>query len=47
MSNDTHPLAPFRVNGPLANMPEFHKAFGVKPGDPLCRPEELRNRLWP
>lgn len=47
MSNDPHPLAPFRVNGPLANMPEFHAAFGVKPGDPLCRPEQLRHRLWP
>ncbi|MFC3363539.1 M13 family metallopeptidase [Pedobacter fastidiosus] len=27
---DVHAPAQYRVNGPLANVPEFHKAFGIK-----------------
>jgi len=46
MSTDPHPLAPFRVNGPLANMTSFHDAFQVKDGDPMLRPIEKRNKLW-
>lgn len=34
---DPHPLARFRVNGPLSNMPEFAAAFGCKKGDPMVR----------
>jgi len=32
----------WRVNGPLANVPEFYEAFGVHPGQPMWRPPELR-----
>lgn len=46
LSNDPHPLPYFRVIGPLANLREFHEAFGVKPGDPMMRPEAMRNKLW-
>ena len=46
LQTDPHPLPEFRVNGPLANMPAFHQAFGLQPGDPMVRPEERRNALW-
>jgi putative endopeptidase len=41
-----HPLARFRVIGPLANLPEFAHAFGCKHGDPMVRPAEQRCRIW-
>lgn len=41
-----HAPSKFRTNGPLANLPEFHAAFGCKPGDPMVRPEELRVAIW-
>jgi putative endopeptidase len=44
----TNPHAPgkWRVDGPLANMPEFKAAWGCKDGDPMVRPEGLRARIW-
>ncbi|HKJ91762.1 MAG TPA: M13-type metalloendopeptidase, partial [Longimicrobiales bacterium] len=44
----TDPHAPnrYRVNGPLANMDEFYKAFGVRPGDAMFLPPEARVRIW-
>jgi putative endopeptidase len=44
----TNPHSPgrWRVNGPLANMPEFRTAFGCKEGDPMVRPDSLRARIW-
>ncbi|HEX8888315.1 MAG TPA: M13 family metallopeptidase [Pyrinomonadaceae bacterium] len=41
---DPHPLARFRVNGPLSNMPAFAQAFGCKAGDPMVRAE--RCQIW-
>ncbi|PYS50664.1 MAG: M13 family peptidase [Acidobacteria bacterium] len=41
---DPHPLAKFRVNGPLSNMPAFAQAYGCKPGDPMVRAE--RCQIW-
>jgi predicted metalloendopeptidase len=38
--------AHWRVNGPLANMPEFSAAFGCKAGDQMVRPDSLRPRIW-
>jgi putative endopeptidase len=35
-----------RVNGPLANIPEFYAAFGVKPGDPMWRADSVRVQIW-
>jgi len=43
---DPHAPARYRVNGPLANLPEFHRAFGVRDGEPMCRPEAERPTLW-
>lgn len=43
---DPHPLAKFRVNGPLANLPQFAAAFQCKDGDPMVRPEKDRCVIW-
>ncbi len=43
---DVHAPVEFRVNGPLSNMPEFHKAFGIKPGDAMYRPDSLQIVIW-
>jgi endothelin-converting enzyme/putative endopeptidase len=46
LQTDPHPLGKFRANGTLMNVPEFHKAFQCKAGDPMVRPEGQRCRLW-
>lgn len=43
---DVHSLGINRVHGPIANMPEFHEAFNVEPGDELYIPEEERASIW-
>ncbi|HJV38941.1 MAG TPA: M13 family metallopeptidase [Geothrix sp.] len=43
---DPHSPAKFRVNGPLANLPEFYEAFGCQDGDPMKRPEKDRPAIW-
>lgn len=43
---DVHAPAKYRVIGPLANMPEFYEAFGVKPGDKMYRTDSLRIVIW-
>jgi putative endopeptidase len=43
-ATDPHSPAKWRVNGLVANMPEFAKAFSCKPGAPL-NPEK-RCRVW-
>ena len=44
----TNPHAPgkWRVDGPLANMPEFKAAWGCKDGDDMVRAANLRARIW-
>jgi len=44
--SDVHAPAKWRVLGPLANIPEFYEAFGVKAGEPMYRPDSLRVRIW-
>lgn len=44
--SDVHAPAKWRVLGPLSNLPEFQEAFGVKPGQPLWRPAEVRVKIW-
>jgi putative endopeptidase len=46
VQTDPHSPNEFRVNGPMANMPEFAAAFGCKQGDPMVRPENLRVQIW-
>ena len=43
---DVHSLGKFRVNGPLSNMEEFHRAFNVKPGDNMFRSAKTRAKIW-
>ena len=39
LATDPHPLAKYRVNATLQNMPEFHQAFNCKQGDAMVRPD--------
>jgi putative endopeptidase len=43
---DVHSPAQFRINGPLANFPQFHKTFNIKPGSPMYQPDSLRVEIW-
>jgi putative endopeptidase len=44
--SDPHPLARFRVNGPVSNMPEFAAAFSCKASDAMVRAEKDRCQIW-
>ena len=44
--SDVHAPAPWRVLGPLANIPEFHAAFGVKTNQPLWRSPAMQVKIW-
>jgi len=46
LDRDPHAPNRWRVNGVLANMPAFAKAFGCKPGDPMVLPPAARSRIW-
>ncbi|SDE56133.1 putative endopeptidase [Mucilaginibacter pineti] len=46
ISVDPHSPEMYRVNGPLSNTPAFYKAFDIKPGDKLYRPENERVKVW-
>jgi len=46
LATDPHPLAKYRVNATLQNMPEFHAAFGCRQGDAMVRPVAQQCRLW-
>jgi len=43
---DVHAPEFLRVNGPLSDLPDFYKAFGVKEGQPMYRPENKRVKIW-
>ena len=44
----TNPHSPgmYRVIGPLSNMPDFWKAFGLKEGQPMVRSGENQAKIW-
>lgn len=44
--SDVHSPSEFRVNGVVANMPEFHKAFNVKQGDKMHRADSAIVKIW-
>lgn len=46
VASDPHSPATFRVNGVVRNIPEFYKAFNVKPGDSLYLAPEKRVKIW-
>ncbi len=43
---DPHSPTHYRCNGPLANMPEFQKAFNIPDGSPMVRPPDKRVNIW-
>ncbi|KAI8897144.1 endopeptidase [Globomyces pollinis-pini] len=43
---DPHSPGEFRVDGPLANIPEFHAAFDIKEGERMYVPEDERVTIW-
>lgn len=44
--SDEHSPSMARVNVPLANMPEFQRAFGCTPADEMYRKAPTRVRVW-
>jgi putative endopeptidase len=45
-NTDPHPLPRFRLNGTVANMPEFFKAFGCAEGSKMVRSGNDRCQIW-
>jgi putative endopeptidase len=43
---DPHSLVRWRVNGALPHVDMWYEAFGVKPGDKMFIPKEMRLDLW-
>jgi putative endopeptidase len=46
VKEDSHPVAKFRVIGPLSSLPEFQQAFSCKAGAAMVRPPERRCAVW-
>jgi putative endopeptidase len=46
IQGDPHPVAKYRVIGPLANLPAFAEAFGCKQGSAMVRPAGERCEVW-
>jgi len=46
VESDPHPVAKYRVIGPLSNLPEFQKAWRCKADAPMVRPAEKRCEVW-
>lgn len=46
VNTNPHSPAKWRVNGPLMNFTPFYKAFDVKPGDKMYKPESERITVW-
>jgi endothelin-converting enzyme/putative endopeptidase len=46
VQSDPHPIAKYRVIGPLSNLPEFQKAWSCKADAPMVRPEGKRCDVW-
>ena len=46
IKSNEHSPAKFRVIGPLTNMPEFYKTFGIKQGDKMYREDSVRVKIW-
>jgi endothelin-converting enzyme/putative endopeptidase len=46
VQSDPHPVAKYRVVGPVSNMPEFQAAFSCPAGAPMVRPPAVRCEVW-
>jgi putative endopeptidase len=46
MQTDPHPVAKYRVVGPLSNLPDFQKAWSCKSYAAMVRPEGKRCDVW-
>ncbi len=46
VQGDPHPVAKFRVIGPLSNFPPFQKTFGCKAGSPMVRAASEQCVVW-
>jgi endothelin-converting enzyme/putative endopeptidase len=46
VQGDPHPIAKYRVIGPLSNMPEFAAAFGCGADSAMVRPADKRCEVW-
>ncbi|HKS55965.1 MAG TPA: M13 family metallopeptidase [Steroidobacteraceae bacterium] len=46
VQGDPHPVAKYRVIGPVSNLPEFQKAFECKAGSPMVRKPDERCEVW-
>jgi putative endopeptidase len=46
IATDPHSPPEFRIIGPLSNLPQFHKAFAIKPGDAMYLPPEKHVSIW-
>lgn len=46
INNDPHSPEMYRVNGPTSNMEAFYKAYGVREGDKMYRPDDERITIW-
>jgi putative endopeptidase len=46
MQTDPHPVAKYRVIGPLSNLPEFQKAWSCKSDAAMVRPADKRCEVW-
>jgi len=43
---DPHSPSEYRTNNVVSNLPEFHAAFGVQPGDKMYKAPADRVRIW-
>jgi endothelin-converting enzyme/putative endopeptidase len=46
VQSDPHPIAKYRVIGPLSNLPEFQNAWSCKADAEMVRPEGKRCEVW-
>ena len=46
IQGDPHPIAKYRVIGPISNLPAFQEAFKCKADAPMVRPAEKRCEVW-
>ena len=46
VQSDPHPIAKFRVIGPLSNLPEFRATFHCAEGMAMVCPDAVRREVW-